>query len=401
MSARAFAEHVLSSGQTFGTPALFVAGLRSLSTNDLEALLGTPGLAVTLASQPGLPDRIIGMLVRMGQALTVMQHTPLVPEVQDPLVRSSQVGVRRQAARSRYLTLDNVLLLATDPDPEVRDNLRDDLDLSVSALDTMAIYTDPQIRLVAARQRRLPGDRVRSLAASPEPAVRAAIAARPDLFDALDETSLVPLLADPHHPVVTALNGRNDIPPALRQHLCDDPVALAAHHDDPVLRLAAATWADAPGWIVATLAKDPVPTVRATVASRPDLTGELVTDLAGDPHDEVAAAASASPSLTATIAAELAASRSRRHRAAAAAAPALPPELADVLAHDRSKLVRAAIASRPDLPLLLQPPSLIDLAGDADADIATTVATHAVFLPAEAQALLALRGILEPLPAAA
>ncbi|MEU9713996.1 hypothetical protein [Streptomyces sp. NPDC047976] len=184
----------------------------------------------------------------------------------------------------------------------------------------------------------VPAVRRARFAESPEPLVRAAVAA-----SITDEPPglLARLAADPDPAVRVFLAMNEHLPPALLAVLADDPepsvraslVSHCRHAPEPVRRA---------------LLTDPDPQIRSGAASVYSPPADLLPALLADPQTRAAAVRYAGPS------AELAADPDAGVRRAVAAHPDLSAELRDLLAGDRDLFVRNEIAARADTPATLR-----------------------------------------------
>ncbi|GLW71560.1 hypothetical protein Kpho02_38590 [Kitasatospora phosalacinea] len=303
--------------------------------------------------------------------------------------------------------------LLADPDPRVREAAREEeggeprLSLAeFAALDAedrldelheqgaaeellrhLAVHPDPKLRRYAAGAR-LDPELLAALAADPDEDVRAEIAVREDVPDAVrdraaaglppdrkfwhlkwvedlhdDPAAMRRLAASASVPVRRSVAEARTLPPDVLARLAHDPVsgvrdAITAHNEaaPPELLLEAARTWNYPGSVLhhphfpfdrlrAAWADDPEPTVRRLALYAPDCTPELVERLAEDPDERVHQRAAADPRLP-----------------AAALRRLLDTTGSDVRAGFETDGLRRALARNPALPV----PVLIGLLRDRE-----------------------------------
>ncbi|MFI9803013.1 hypothetical protein ACIHEJ_01305 [Streptomyces sp. NPDC052301] len=279
---------------------------------------------------------------------------------------------RAMIAGNPTLPPDVVALLATDPDPEVREEIARRADLRPA--ERHALVADPHrgVRRAVARHPDLDADERRTLATDPDPDVRLAVSVHPALGEAersrIDYT--VPLDCrfgahyedraprDPEavrrdalsgHPLLRReAAGERTLPADLVARLAEDEdlgvrVLLAQNHPDapPALLLRSfleytgperarlTTRPNFPCAGLAAYAGHTDPEVRALAARDPDTAPATVDHLTRDPDPQVRSAGARHPNLPPARLARLLADEELAH--AAAANPALDPATADRL----------------------------------------------------------------------
>lgn len=270
------------------------------------------------------------------------------------------------------LPAEVVVLLAADPDPEVRGAVARRADLRTAERRALVTDPDPDVRGAVARRADLgPGERS-TLARDPERAVRLAVSVHPALSEeeraAIDydvpldcRFGAYPAPATPRDPETVrraALSGHpmlrreaaedHALPPDLVARLAEDDdlgvrVLLAQNHPDapPALLLRGfleytgperahlITRPNFPTAGLATLAGHEDPQVRALAARDPQAAAATVERLTRDPDPNVRAALARHPNLPRPRLAELLGDDELAH--AAAANPALDPATIDRL----------------------------------------------------------------------
>ncbi|MEU6210893.1 hypothetical protein ABZ891_13405 [Streptomyces sp. NPDC047023] len=175
-------------------------------------------------------------------------------------------------------------------------------------------------------------------AESPEPLVRAAVAA--SVSD--EPPGLLARLAADQDPSVRAFLAMNEqLPPELLAVLAVDPEAS-------VRSSVVDHWRHAPESVRRAWLTDPDPGIRRAAASVCSPPADLLPALLADPQTRAIAVRYAGPSR------ELAADPDSGVRRAVAAHPYLSAELRDLLAGDQDAFVRNEIAARPDTPQALR-----------------------------------------------
>ncbi|MEU1408212.1 hypothetical protein ABZ471_38905 [Streptomyces sp. NPDC005728] len=369
-----------------------------------DALLG-------LAENPAMPAKLFAGLVASGDEevlFTLADRERLTPpQVRDLLavgnpsltcflVRSGLVPWPEIPQEHPGRLLDAILggvapaaawrKAATDPDPEVRQEVAYALDAPADVIASLAHDPDPAVVVGAAGNAHLPPELLSHLARHPSTVVRQAVADNENAPPSL----LAALLADGGWPVPTrcgACHRREaacaDHTPGIRRvrlvaagHPAVPPEGLAAFLDAPevwtVTMFAART--DLPADFLKRLATHPSCDVRAVIAANPAVPDILLRGLAADPAAEVRRAVAQNPAvpldlLTALAAHErlpgepaprvesaterelrtLATGRVAQARALAADRTRLPGDLVERLAADPDIAVAQRIAARPEL----------------------------------------------------
>ncbi|MEU6259701.1 hypothetical protein [Streptomyces sp. NPDC047043] len=281
-------------------------------------------------------------------------------------------------ARNPSLPPDVVILLASDPDPEVREEIARRTDLGPAERQTLVADPQPEVRRAAAYRADLGPDERRALAADPDPRVRLAVSVHPALSEeeraGIDydvpmdcrfgyhpapvvsakpaepsQSEAVRRKALSRHPMLRREAAKDhDLPPDLVTRLAEDDdlgvrVLLAQNHPDapPALLLRSfleytgserdhlTTRPNFPTAQLAALADDEDPQVRALAARDPDTAPATVERLTQDPDADVRAAFARHPNLPASRLAELLGDEELAHHAAAN--PALDPATIDRL----------------------------------------------------------------------
>lgn len=247
-------------------------------------------------------------------------------------------GERAAIAANPSLPADVVVLLAADPDPEVRETIARRTDLQPAERRALAADPDPEVRLALSVHPELseeeraaidyevpsggyfppypqlwpprdPRD-VRRNADSAHPLLRRRAAADrslpPDLLERLaadDDLGVRVLLAQNHPdaPAPLLLRSFLEHDGDERAHLTTRPnfptagLAAFADHDDPAVRALAARDPHTAPATVARLTRDPDPAVRAALTRHPNLPQQRLTELLDD--EELAHVAAANPAL--------------------------------------------------------------------------------------------------------
>ncbi|WP_232247286.1 hypothetical protein [Kitasatospora azatica] len=245
---------------------------------------------------------------------------------------------RRMIAGNPSLPADVVVLLARDPDPEVRERIACRGDLGAAERRTLAVDPDPAVRLAISLHPALTEqeraaidyqvDQTGTFDYSPEPfhprdpetVRRRALSAHPvlrrgaardhglppDLLARLaeDEDLGVRVLLAQNHPDAPApllLRSFLEYTGHRREHLTTRPnfpthgLAAFADHQDPAVRRLAARDPDLAPATADRLTRDPDPQVRAAFAAHPRLPQPRLLELLDD--EELAHAAAANPAL--------------------------------------------------------------------------------------------------------
>lgn len=269
----------------------------------------------------------------------ILLHRALSRAVVDSVLTAPAAeGERAAIAGNPSLPADVVVLLAADPDPEVREAIAHRADLGPAERRALATDPDPKVRFAvsvhpelseeerAAIDYELPADDcfppypvpdvprapedVRRDAASAHPWLRRRAARDPFLPPgpvarlAADEDLGVRVLLAQNHPDAPAAlllrsfleyRGRGRAHLATRPNFPVTGLAALAGHDDPEVRALAALDPATPPDTAERLTRDPDPAVRAALARHPNLPGRRLTELLDD--GELAFAAASNPSL--------------------------------------------------------------------------------------------------------
>lgn len=272
----------------------------------------------------------------------VLLHRPLTRTVVDGVLTAPAAeGERAAIAGNPSLPADVVVLLAGDPDPEVRERIAHRADLAPAERRALAVDPDPGVRLALSVHpelseeeragidyeipaggcfQALPGpwprdpEHVRRNANSGHPLLRrrAAMdhALPPDLVERLaaDEDPGVRVLLAQNHPDAPApllLRSFLEYTGPERAHITTRPnfpttgLASFADHEDPEVRALAALDPQTAPATVERLTRDPDPAVRAALARHPNLPRPRLTELLDD--GELAHAAAANPALDSEV----------------------------------------------------------------------------------------------------
>ncbi|MFF0477561.1 hypothetical protein [Streptomyces sp. NPDC004284] len=366
-----------------------------------DALLG-------LAENPALTDDLFARLVASGDedllyALAGREHlttsqTGALLAVGDPtltrhLVRSGLVPWPDLPEDHPGRALDAVIggiappavwwEVATDPDPEVRQEVAYALDAPPEIVAALAHDTNPKVVVGAAGNPRLPPGLLHGLARHPDTVVREAVAQNENAPAEL----LSALLADGGHPAPTrcgACHRREtacpDHTPGVRRtrlaaacHPAVPPAGLAAFLDAPevgaVTTFAART--DLPAAFLDRLAEHPSADVRAVIAAHPAAPEALLRTLATDADPEVRRALAENPAVPLDLLTAVAAHERLPGEPAPRIESAAEAELRG-LAASRTAQVRALVADRVELPGDL----VAQLAADPDPGVARRIAAR-------------------------
>lgn len=264
-------------------------------------------------------------------------------------------GERAAIAGNPSLPADVVVLLATDPDPEVRAKIAGRADLGPAERRALAVDPDPEVRLTLSvhpeltEEERaaidyatpvndyfdvLPGrpsvprdpQDVRRDATSGHPLLRQRAALDqflpPDLMERLaaDDDLGVRVLLAQHHPDAPGpllLRSFLEYEGPGRAHLTTRPnfptagLSAFADHADPEVRALAARDPHTAPATVERLTRDPDPAVRAALARHPNLPRLRLSELLDD--EELAHAAAANPALGSEVMHQLVATHGQRH----------------------------------------------------------------------------------------
>ncbi|WP_407836009.1 hypothetical protein ACE1OC_05595 [Streptomyces sp. DSM 116496] len=296
-----------------------------------------------------LPDRTCharwGMLMHQALSRTVVEGVLTSPVAE---------GERAAIAGNPSLPADVVVLLAGDPDPEVRERIAHRTDLGPAEMRALAVDPDPTVRLALSVHPALseeeragidyevpaddrfhpwPGPRaprdpqeVRRDATSGHPLLRrrAAVVATlpPDLVERLaadEDLGVRVLLAQSHPDAPAALLLRSFLEYTdERAHLTTRPkfpttgLAAFADHEDPEVRALAALDPQTAPATAERLTRDPDPVVRAAMARHPNLPQHRLTELLDD--EELAHVAAANPALDSEVIRRLVEMRGRSAR---------------------------------------------------------------------------------------
>ncbi|MFI7296004.1 hypothetical protein [Streptomyces sp. NPDC050121] len=284
---------------------------------------------------------------------------------------------RRMIAGNPSLPPDVVVLLAADPDPEVRWEIARRADLG--AVERRALVADPEagVRETVARHPDLDQDDRRVLAADPDPKVRLSVSVHPGWTE-VERTAIdyeVPL-DEPFRFYPECLVTRD--PEAVRRD------ALSGH---PMLRREAAREHALPPDLVARLAADDDLGVRVLLAqNHPDAPAALLLRSFLEYIGPERAHLVARPHFPTDGLAVYADDEDPAVRALAARDPGTPPATVERLSRDPEAAVRAAFARHPNLP----PARLTELLDDEE------LAHHAAANPALGEG--ALRALAAALP---
>ncbi|MET9767835.1 HEAT repeat domain-containing protein [Streptomyces sp. NPDC006415] len=313
----------------------------SLSADTRAALLADPDAGVREAAQRHvrcedptwveitLPDRPCH--ARTGLLL----HCPLTRAVvEGVLARPVGEDDKAMIAVNPTLPADAVVLLAADPDPEVRARIAQRTDLGPAERRTLMTDPDPDVRLAVslhpalseeeragidyqvpmdhffvyhpAPERPLDPGAIRRDALSRHPLLRRRAAGDhllpPDLVARLasdDDLGVRVLLAQNHPDAPASLLLRSflEYTGPERSHLTTRPnfptdgLAVFADHEDPEVRALAARAPEAEPTTVARLTQDPDPAVRAAAARHPNLPQPRLAALLDDEESAHHAAA--------------------------------------------------------------------------------------------------------------
>ncbi|MFE4260548.1 hypothetical protein [Streptomyces sp. NPDC056883] len=283
----------------------------------------------------------------------ILLHRPLSRTVVDGVLTAPVAeGERAAIARNPSLPADVVVLLAGDPDPEVREEIACRTDLGPAERRALAVDPDPKVRLALSVHPALseeeragidyevpaddrfhpwPGPRaprdprqVRRDATSGHPLLRRRAAEvptlPPDLVERLvaDEDLGVRVLLAQNHPDAPAallLRSFLEYTGPGRAHLTTRPnfpttgLAAFADHEDPEVRALAALDPQTAPATAERLTRDPDPAVRAAMARHPNLPPSRLAELLDD--EELAHTAASNPALDSEVIHRLVAMRGR------------------------------------------------------------------------------------------
>ncbi|MDX2678310.1 hypothetical protein [Streptomyces soliscabiei] len=286
-------------------------------------------------------------------------------------------GDRWMIAGNPSLPPDVVVLLAADPDPEVRCHIARRADLG--GAERRALVSDPDagVRRTVARHPDLDQDERRVLAADPDPKVRLSVSVHPAWTE--EERAAIDYevpLDEPFRFHPERLVTRD--PAAVRRD------ALSGH---PMLRREAAREHALPPDLVARLAADDDLGVRVLLAqNHPDAPAALLLRSFLEYTGPERAHLVARPHFPTDGLAVHADDEDPAVRALAARDPGTPPATVERLSRDPEAAVRAAFARHPNLP----PDRLAELLDDEE------LAHHAAANPALGE--VALRALAAALP---
>ncbi|WP_426362178.1 hypothetical protein [Streptomyces sp. E-08] len=288
---------------------------------------------------------------------------------------------------------------ATDPDPEVRQEVAYEPDAPREVAEALAHDPDPRVVAVAAWNPRLPAALLASLARHPSTVVRAAVAENENAPAAL----LAALLADGGDPAPTrcgACHRREEACPDHTPGIRRVRLAAAARPDVPPAGLAAfldapecgtvttfAARTDLPAGFLERLAEHPAADVRAVIAANPAVPEPLLRTLASDPDPEVRRAVVENPAVPLDLLVTVAAHHRLPDDAAPRVESATEAELHD-LAGSRVAQVRALVAGRTLLPSAL----VERLLADPDPGVARRIADRPDLAPEQLAALVERHG---------
>ncbi|MCX4767181.1 hypothetical protein OG562_40685 [Streptomyces sp. NBC_01275] len=271
----------------------------------------------------------------------LLHHALSRAVVDSVLTAPAREDERATIAANPGLPPDVVVLLAADPDPEVRWYIARRADLAPAERRALVEDPDPGVRRMVARHPDLGLDERRALASDPDPGVRLSVSVHPAwseeerasiAYEAPLDVPFVPGFAlltsrDPEAVRRDALSGH----PMLRREaakertLPPDLVARLAADDDLGVRvLLAQHHPDAPPSVVLRSFLEYTGPERAHLLTRPNFPADGLAGHADDEDPEV--------------------------RALAARDPATPPDTVERLTRDPEPAVRAAFARHPNLP---------------------------------------------------
>ncbi|WP_280882105.1 hypothetical protein [Streptomyces pseudovenezuelae] len=283
-----------------------------------------------------LPDR--SCHARTGMLL----HDALSRAVVDGVL-TSPVGIEDRAMIAGNPTLppDVVVLLAADPDPEVRDEIAHRADLGPAERHTLVAAPDPDIRARVARRADLGPAERRTLATDPDPKVRLAVSVHPALSE--EERGRIDYAVPMDHPFV--------FHPAPEVPRDPGTVRRNALSNHPMLRREAAWDHLLPPDLVARLAADDDLGVRVLLAqNHPDAPAPLLLrsflEYTGPERDHLITR----PNFPTGGLAAFADHEDPEVRALATRDPGTRPAVVERLTRDPDSAVRAAATRHPRLP---------------------------------------------------
>lgn len=308
----------------------------------------------------------------------ILLHDALSRAVVDSVLTApAGPGDRAMIAANPSLPPDVVVLLAADPDPEVRWEITRRADLGPAERRALVTDPDPGVRRMLARHPDLDHDERRVLAADPDPKVRLSVSVHPAWTE--EERAAIDYevpLDEPFCFYPERLVPRD--PEAVRRD------ALSAH---PMLRREAAREHSLPPDLVARLAADDDLGVRVLLAqNHPDAPSALLLRSFLEYTGPERAHLVTRPNFPTDGLAVHAEDEDPAVRALAARDPETPPATVERLTRDPDPAVRAAFARHPNLP----PDRLAELLDDEE------LAHHAAANPALAESTL--RALVAALP---
>ncbi|MFK0227077.1 hypothetical protein ACIQUL_15090 [Streptomyces sp. NPDC090303] len=378
------------------------------------------GLAENPALTAGVFERLVVtgdddvVYALAGRASLTAPQTAALLAVEDPvltscLVRGGRVPWSDVPRDHPRRALDAVLggaappaawwEAATDPDPQVRQEVAYEPEAPPEVLAALAHDTDAWVVAAAAENPRLPTALLPGLARHPSTAVRTAVADNENAPASVLST----LLADGGDPAPTrcgACHGRDTACPdhsagirrvrrAAAAHRAVPPEGLAALLDDPEGEPAAtfAARTDLPTGFLERLAAHPAADVRAVVAANPAVPGPLLGVLVSDPDPDVRRAVAENPAVPLALLVTVATRERLPDEPAPRIASATDAELR-VLVRSPVAQVRALVAERP-----LLPDDLVErLLGDPDHGVALRIAARPDLTPGQLEALVERHG---------
>ncbi len=358
---------------------------RQLSLTLAEELAGDPDPAVRarLAANPALPARLQATLARdpVGFVRTSLAHNPRL----DAGVLHDLTGGDDLIACAAVLldarVGDEQLLEWADSDDFYRQFfLLQRESLPESILESLCFSRHPRLQEQAVARRRLSEDELLGWTEKGTPAIRAIIAAKPDLPPVIQKRLAEDV--DPEVRLALAANPHLDAAVALRLAQVDDPA---------LWRVLAANLA-LPAAAVSELCREPDPRLAKLLAARPGLTAEQAGLLLRHGGEELAAHLSVHgceiTGLKSGVAEGWAGHRLPALRALAAASAQLSLPACKRLSIDPVPMVRQRLAGNPALPETL----LRFLSTDADPATAARAAAVLAARAGAAPAALAAPG---------
>lgn len=286
--------------------------------------------------ESALPDR--SCHARTGMLL----HDALSRAVVDGVLTSpAGEGDRAMIAVNPTLPPDVVVLLAADPDPEVRGRIAHRADLGAAERRALVADPDPEVRARVARRADLGPAERRALATDPDPEVRLAVSVHPALSE--EERARIDYAAPMDHPFVFY--------PAPEVPRDPDTVRRDALSNHPMLRREAARDHLLPPDLVARLTVDDDLGVRVLLAqNHPDAPAPLLLrsflEYTGPERDHLITR----PNFPTDGLAAFADHEDAEVRALATRDPETRPAVVERLTRDPSPAVRSAATRHPNLP---------------------------------------------------